>query len=227
MLKSVEGLVVKIAARYRHGPFAMEDLVSEGTVGALEGIERFDPEKGDLSSICASRIRCRIDEYLHTAGSTVYRPKSRKEKKMRWHLSSKKAGYEAEGFSENRALELAARDIGVSVDHAAAALAIRTSLQFDSDDDEEWRQFACDSPPVEKQLDGDRVTRALEQAMSGLDDRERYVLNSRLTGDPKSLDDLADEFGVTRNRVRQIQSGAMDHVRVELEQMGIQLGDLV
>ncbi|RKT35305.1 RNA polymerase sigma factor (sigma-70 family) [Roseovarius halotolerans] len=233
LAESLEGLVVKIASKYRNGPFSMSDLKSEGRVGMLEGLERFDPdvECGSIPAICSYRIVRRLDEYMHSANSILYVPKSRKEKQMRFHLSSKKQKYESEGWSPSMALDLAARDIGVTPSHAAEALSIRNCVPFDvqdSEDDENFRQFEDKTVgSIEQEVDKPRVLSALKSAMSGLDARERHVISTRLTDPPRSFDELAEEFNVSRTRVTQIHREAMRHIRFELEQKGLELGDLI
>ncbi|MCB1364310.1 MAG: transposase, partial [Rhodobacteraceae bacterium] len=186
-----------------------DDLVSEGLLGVCEGIEKFDPARGDMVGIVYRLVQSRLNALSHEMSRPVSAYRSRREAKMRWHLSRKIQEYEQQGYGSTRALELAARDLGVSPDHAEAAMAMRSAVPFDcGDDEDESRQFADDAPPVENALDADRVKRVLAEAMEGLDEREIYIMQRRLGEDPPALDSLAEELSISRGRVGQIQREA-------------------
>ncbi|MGR3315407.1 sigma-70 family RNA polymerase sigma factor [Roseovarius indicus] len=228
LVETFRGLVYQLATRMLPSGIPRDDLVSEGLLGVCEAIEKFEPDRGDMMGIVYRLVQNRLDTLSRDMSRPVSAARSRPERRLRWHLSRKVQEYEAKGYGSTRALELAAHDFGVSVDHAASNLAMRTAVPFDTGDDEdESRQFTDDAPPVEDALDVLRVRKVLAEAMESLDDRERYILQVRLAEDRPSLDSLGAKFGVSRNRIGQIQKDALEHIRFELKRRGLELADLI
>lgn len=230
LVESFAGLVYRASAAALPSGIPRDDLVSEGFAAVCDAIERFDPDRGKLSGLVYHTIRQHLDRLSQEMSHAVSSSKSRPERRLRWHLSRKVRNYLSEGYSDPVALELAARDLGVSVDHAACSLAMRNSVSMSrSDDGEEGGlELASDDPGADEVLDRSRVRSVIAEAFVGLDERERRVLTGMLLTTPAiSMDALAAEFGVTRRRVGQIRDGAMEHVRFELTRRGLEFGDLV
>lgn len=229
LIETFNGLVYKLATRLLPSGIPRDDLVSEGFLAVCEAIELFDKDRGSLSGVVYATIKTRLDKQSRTLSRAVTTPKGRKEENLRWHLARKIREYEQQGFGHTRALELSANDIGVSASHAACAMAIRSSVPFEtSGDNDETRQFAVDEPPVDETLDVERVREILLDAMSGLDEREKHVLRMRIFSEEfVSLDAVAEGLGVSRGRASQIQHDAQEHVRIELKMRGLSLGDLI
>jgi RNA polymerase sigma-32 factor len=228
LVETFRGLVYQLSARMHMSGIPRDDLVSEAFVGVCEAIEKFDPDRGDIVGVVYRAICSRLDLLSRDMSRSVSAPRSRREAKMRWHLSRKVQEYENAGFSQARAIELAAKFLGVSTDHAASNLAMRNavSLSFSSDEDES-RQFEDDAQHVEESINAERVREILDEAMNGLDERERYILTERLKDDRPSLDSLSEHLRIPRNRVSKIEKDAMEHVRIELKCRGLSAEDLL
>ncbi len=127
----------------------------------------------------------------------------------------------------------AAKELEMIEEHAGAALAVRSAYSMSPaskvNDDGEWDlNIAAETPPVEEHLDRTRVRQIIADTFGGLGDRERDMLSRRLlTTPPPSLDSLAAEYSLSRERIGQIQKEAMRHVRIELKRRGLGLSDLI
>lgn len=234
LVESCMGLVRKAAMALRWTDLDWCDLESEGVTALYEATNIYRPEDGPFSACAFVTVRRRMFELALSSGSAVTSPKSRVERKLRYHLRKKMAVHEGVGMSPGQALEAAAEDLGVPMEAAAAHLAARSPLSLSvppsGDDEERGLQIAAVDRPSENAIDQDqeRTQRILIEAFAGLDDRERDILTRRLTpARPPSLDTLAAEYGISRERVGQIQREAMRHVRLELERRGLELSDLL
>jgi RNA polymerase sigma-32 factor len=225
LVDTLSGLVYKMSAQALPSGVSRDDLVSEGFAAVCESIELFHPTRKQgtsLSGLAFYRIRNALDVLTETMSRAVNAPRSRSEKNLRLHLRRYMREYINSGYSETVAIELSAKRIGVSVEHASSNLAIRGSVPLNSQEDErESRQFAQDAPEIEDAMDAARLHSALEMALSKLDDRECRVIEARLRDKNKvALDTLAEEFGVGRRRINQIFADALEHIRVELKIAG-------
>lgn len=236
LVETCAGLVYKLASGAYKSGIPRDDIVSEGMLGVCEAIECFDPKRGNLSAIAYRKVQRRIDILSRTMSRSVAIPRSRREDRIRWHLSRKVSEYESEGFSTQRAIELAAHDIGVSPGHAEAAIAMRSSpktrISACSDDsgrdDDIITRLMSDGEPIDEALDGSRIRSVISDAMAGLDDRERRLVSARMLSDePVSLDDLGAELGMSRKTATTMLSHALEHMRIEMRSKGLELSDLI
>ena len=211
-------LVVKIAMEYRRVWVNLLDLIQEGNVGLLQGVRRFDPSRGvKLSSYASYWIRAYILKYLIDNIRMVRVGSSRAERKVFFRLNKAKRELQRAGFEPEP--RLLAEKIGVK-DHEIVDMEHRLS-QGDLSLDAPTRRDEGDSAamgdfiPAEGQATDDLVADAdmrqvfhaqVDSFEEGLDQRESRILRERiLAEDPKTLQELGDEFELTRERVRQIE----------------------
>lgn len=222
--KLIEGclpFVMTIALEYRRWGLPVEDIVQEGNVGLLKAAERFDPERGcRLATYAAYWIRAEIREYV-VRGYRIVRLGSTKNERRALRAYRKlrerdaDALAEASGLSLERATALlpllAARD--VSLDRAPTDDGIAPS-----------ERLASMLPsPEEETSDAEeqrRMSKALARAVAELSPRERRIVKRRwLTDRPMTLEQLGADFGVSKERVRQLEERAKKRMRVRLEEL--------
>ncbi|WP_299436633.1 RNA polymerase sigma factor RpoH [uncultured Rhodospira sp.] len=221
-------LVAKIALGYRHYGLPVADLVSEGSLGLMQAVKKFDPEKGfRLATYAMWWIKASIHEYILNSWSLVKIGTLSAHKKVFYNLRKIKARL---GLLDNRDLSpdevtLIAGELGVSetdVTNMSRRMAARDgSLNrvVGEDGDIEMMDLLEDETPnqeeilMERSESGYRMA-LLDGAMDGLNARERDVFTRRrLASEPETLEDLGKEYGVSRERVRQIENRAFEKVR--------------
>ncbi|SDE05715.1 RNA polymerase sigma factor RpoH [Rhodospira trueperi] len=221
-------LVAKIAMGYRHYGLPVADLVSEGSLGLMQAVKKFDPEKGfRLATYAMWWIKASIHEYILNSWSLVKIGTLSAHKKVFYNLRKIKSRL---GLLDNRDLSpdevtLIASELGVSetdVTNMSRRMAARDgSLNrvVGEDGDIEMMDLLKDESPNQEEIlmeqseSGYRMA-LLDGAMDGLNDRERDVFTRRrLASEPETLEDLGKEYGVSRERVRQIENRAFEKVR--------------
>jgi RNA polymerase sigma-32 factor len=220
-------LVVKIAMGYRGYGLPISEVVSEGNVGMMRAVKRFDPEKGfRLATYAMWWIRAAIQEYVLNSWSLVKIGTTANQKKLFFNLRRVKSRIGAiDGDLRPDQVTRIASQLGVA-EHDVVAMNGRlsgdTSLNApfgDAGGDGEWQDVLVDeSASQESVLAAEEEQRnrliALQQALTGLSPRERRIFEERrLVDDPKTLEVLSTEFGVSRERVRQIEVRAFEKVR--------------
>jgi len=215
-------LVAKIAKGYRGYGLPLADLISEGNVGIMQAVKRFDPERGfRLSTYAMWWIRASIQEYILHSWSLVKMGTTAAQKKLFFNLRRLKGQLQAIDagdlapqtvteiaerldVSEKDVIEMNGRMSGR--DHS-----LNAPLRIDSEGEGEWLDWLEDDSPNQETLtaENEELTnrrQLLREAMTGLNDRERHILNERqLRDDPRTLEDLSQEYGISRERVRQIE----------------------
>jgi RNA polymerase sigma-32 factor len=221
-------LVAKIAMGYRGYGLPISEVVSEGNVGLMQAVKRFEPEKGfRLATYAMWWIRASIQEYILRSWSLVKMGTTANQKKLFFNLRKAKSKINAldEGDLRPDQTKLIAKRLGVTeqdVIDMNRRLGGDASLNApirDDGDSGEWQDWLVDNSPSQQdvleqseQLDNRR--KALTQALDVLNDRERRIFEARrLADDPITLEDLASEFGVSRERVRQIEVRAFEKVQ--------------
>ncbi len=214
-------LVAKIAMGYRGYGLPIGEVISEGNVGLMQAVKKFEPDKGfRLATYAMWWIRASIQEYILRSWSLVKMGTTAAQKKLFFNL--RKAKSEISAFEEGdlrpeHVTHIATR-LGV-LDEEVISMNRRLSgpdsslnAPLRSDGESEWQDWLADDTAVsqETQLaeDEERSIRMslLEEAMKELTDRERHILTERrLKDNPTTLEDLASEYGVSRERVRQIE----------------------
>jgi RNA polymerase sigma-32 factor len=220
-------LVAKIAMGYRGYGLPMNEVVSEGNIGLMQAVKRFEPEKGfRLATYAMWWIRAAIQEYILRSWSLVKMGTTANQKKLFFNLRKAKSQISAldEGDLRPDQVKTIAKRLGVTEDDVIEMnrrLGGDTSLNapLREDGDAEWQDWLVDdSDSQESRLaeseELDNRRKVLKDALAVLNERERRIFEARrLAEDPVTLEDLAAEFGVSRERVRQIEVRAFEKVQ--------------
>src|SRR6059036_538382 len=218
-------LVAKIAMGYRGYGLPIAEVISEGNVGLMQAVKRFEPEKGfRLATYAMWWIKASIQEYILRSWSLVKMGTTANQKKLFFNLRKAKSRISAldEGDMRPDQVKLIAKRLGVpeqDVIDMNRRLSGDASLNAPIREAGEWQDWLVDeSVSQESRLVADEQAdnrhKALRDAMSVLNDRERRIFEARrLADDPITLEELAEEFGVSRERVRQIEVRAFEKVQ--------------
>jgi RNA polymerase sigma-32 factor len=220
-------LVAKIAMGYRGYGLPIGEVISEGNVGLMQAVKRFEPEKGfRLATYAMWWIRAAIQEYILRSWSLVKMGTTASQKKLFFNLRKIKGQIQAldEGDLRPDQVEHIANRLGVSEEDVVSMnrrLSGDSSLNapLRADAEGEWQDWLVDEEVDQEtrlanseELDLRRAM--LVKAMDGLNDRERRIFTARrLEEDPLTLEALSQEFGVSRERVRQIEVRAFEKVQ--------------
>ena len=222
-------LVAKIAMGYRGYGLPVSELISEGNIGLMQGVKKFEPDRGfRLATYAMWWIRASIQEFILRSWSLVKMGTTAAQKKLFFNLRRMKNNLEAfeDGDLRPEDVEKIATDLGVSEDDVVSmnrrmAMGGDTSLNVPMREDGEgqWQDWLSDEGP----LQDERVAEAQEagarhdmllEAMADLNEREKHILaERRLTEDPKTLEELSQVYGVSRERVRQIEVRAFEKLQ--------------
>ena len=221
-------LVAKIAMGYRGYGLPISEVISEGNVGLMQAVKRFEPEKGfRLATYAMWWIKAAIQEYILRSWSLVKMGTTANQKKLFFNLRKAKSRISAleEGDMRPDQVKIIARRLGVTeqdVIDMNRRLSGDTSLNApirEEGDSGEWQDWLVDDHDSQEKVLAESeefATRrkALSEALSVLNDRERRIFEARrLADEPVTLEELADEFGVSRERVRQIEVRAFEKVQ--------------
>jgi len=231
LIDSCMGLVRKQAQNMKWSGAAFKELESEGVAAILDAIDTFDPTRGHFAAHAYYKIKDALLVSAQTTRNPFKMPISRPEKQIQYKLMPLIAQYETAGMPSGLAFDTACDDLRIPRERAAVALSIRNAISLDvmaTEDGEFQEQISAGGPSSEDTIEGDRVSNLLAAAYVGLDDRERSLIELRITADvPMSLDALGAMHGISRERVCQILRKAMKHLRFELEKQGLELSDLL
>src|SRR6266566_1841650 len=221
-------LVTKIARDYRGYGLPISEAISEGNVGLMQAVERFEPEKGfRLATYAVWWIKAAIQEYILRSWSLVKMGTTVNQKKVFFNLRKAKSKISAleEGDLRPDQVKLIAKRLGVTeqdvVDmnrRLGGDVSLNAPIRDDGDSGE-WQDWLVDEvSDQETRLvedeESDNRKKALGEALSVLNERERRIFEARrLADDPITLEGLAAEFGVSRERVRQIEVRAFEKVQ--------------
>ncbi len=225
-------LVAKIAMGYRGYGLPIAEVVSEGNVGLMQAVKRFEPEKGfRLATYAMWWIKAAIQEYILRSWSLVKMGTTANQKKLFFNLRKAKGQISAyeEGDLLPEHVSTIATKLGVpeqDVIDMNRRLGGDTSLNapLRQDGEGEWQDWLVDGGPDQEttlvsQEEGSNRLVALREALDVLNDRERRIFEARrLREDPVTLEDLSGEFGVSRERVRQIEVRAFEKVQEAVKQ---------
>ncbi|UDF04814.1 RNA polymerase sigma factor RpoH [Asticcacaulis sp. AND118] len=223
-------LVAKIAMGYRGYGLPIGEVISEGNVGLMQAVKKFDPDKGfRLATYAMWWIKAAIQEYVLRSWSLVKMGTTAAQKKLFFNLRKVKSEISAleEGDLRHEQVEQIATKLGVSNDDVISMNRRMSSPDSSlnaplraSEGDSEWQDWlADDTTPSQETVLADseeyklRMS-LLEEAMGELNDRERAILMARrLQENPTTLEELAERFGVSRERVRQIEVRAFEKLQ--------------
>ena len=221
-------LVAKIAMGYRGYGLPISEVISEGNVGLMQAVKRFEPDKGfRLATYAMWWIKAAIQEYILRSWSLVKMGTTANQKKLFFNLRKAKSKISAleEGDLRPDQVKLIAKRLGVTEQDVidmnrrlGGDVSLNAPIREDGDSGE-WQDWLVDEvSDQETRLvedeESDNRKKALGEALSVLNDRERRIFEARrLADDPITLEDLAAEFGVSRERVRQIEVRAFEKVQ--------------
>ncbi|HEY0113323.1 MAG TPA: RNA polymerase sigma factor RpoH [Allosphingosinicella sp.] len=225
-------LVAKIAMGYRGYGLPVAELISEGNIGLMQGVKKFEPERGfRLATYAMWWIRASIQEFILRSWSLVKMGTTAAQKKLFFNLRRMKNQIEAfeDGDLKPEDVTKIATDLGVSEEDVISmnrrmAMGGDTSLNVSLREEGEgqWQDWLVDTDP----LQDERVAEAQEsqvrhelliEAMKALNDREKHILTERrLTDEPKTLEELSQVYDVSRERIRQIEVRAFEKLQKAL-----------
>jgi RNA polymerase sigma-32 factor len=222
-------LVAKIAMGYRGYGLPLGEVISEGNVGLMQAVKKFEPDKGfRLATYAMWWIRASIQEYILRSWSLVKMGTTAAQKKLFFNLRKAKSEISAldEGDLRPEQVSAIATKLGV-LDEEVISMNRRLSgpdsslnAPLRSDSESEWQDWLQDDTQVSQEsalAETEEHTirmSLLDEAMKELSDRERHILTERrLKDDPTTLEDLAAEYGVSRERVRQIEVRAFEKLQ--------------
>jgi RNA polymerase sigma-32 factor len=221
-------LVVAVSRNYLGYGLPQADLIQEGNVGLMKAVRRFDPERGvRLVSFALHWIKAEIHEYILRNWRLVKVATTKAQRKLFFNLRGMKASTAALTPTEARAI---ARDLGVKPEEVVE-METRLSgrdVVLDPQPDENgdsvgpiaWLTNGEDEPAqiLERRQIAERRSHGLSTALAKLDDRSRRIIEARWLreDDPATLQDLADEYGVSAERIRQLEVKAMKTMRTQM-----------
>jgi RNA polymerase sigma-32 factor len=227
-------LVAKIAMGYRGYGLPISELISEGNVGMMQAVKRFDPDRGfRLATYAMWWIRASIQEYILHSWSLVKMGTTAAQKKLFFNLRKAKNQMKAmeEGDLPPEKVAAIAKQLDVpeqdvvqmnrrlmSPDHSLNA-------PLREEGEGEWQDWLVDESDnqevkLAESQELNRRQRMLTQAMGGLNERERHILTERrLREDPTTLEDLSQKYGISRERVRQIEVRAFEKLQRSMKNL--------
>jgi RNA polymerase sigma-32 factor len=221
-------LVAKIAMGYRGYGLPIGEVVSEGNVGLMQAVKRFDPDRGfRLATYAMWWIRASIQEYILRSWSLVKMGTTAGQKKLFFNLRKAKSQIQALGEGDLRPDQVAAIATKLGVEEQevidmnrrlSGDASLNAPLSHEGDSGE-WQDFLVDDSARQDVIvadaeERDNRSRALSVALATLNPRERRIIEARkLEDEPMTLEELSDEFGVSRERVRQIEVRAFEKLQ--------------
>jgi RNA polymerase sigma-32 factor len=230
-------LVAKIAMGYRGYGLPLSELISEGNVGMMQAVKRFDPDRGfRLATYAMWWIRAAIQEYILHSWSLVKMGTTAAQKKLFFNLRKLKGQLQAieEGdlSPENvtkiaTALDVPEQDV-VNMNRRLAAPDHSLNAPLRADSEGEWQDWLVDEGESQETKLGERQELGLRRdllvkAMSHLNERERDILtHRRLREQPTTLEDLSQKYGISRERVRQIEVRAFEKLQKAIKSAALE-----
>jgi RNA polymerase sigma-32 factor len=242
MVTSHLRLAAKIAMGYRGYGLPVAEVISEANVGLMQAVKRFDPEKGfRLATYAMWWIRASIQEYILRSWSLVKMGTTAAQKKLFFNLRKAKnrIGALEEGDLRPENLERIARDLGVAPEEVVSMnrrmggggdASLNAPLSADGEGAAEWQDWLTDddadhAADYAEQQELAQRRELLIQAMAGLNERERHILTERkLKDEPVTLEQLSEVYGVSRERIRQIEARAFEKLQRRMRELAVEQG---
>jgi RNA polymerase sigma-32 factor len=229
-------LVAKIAMGYRGYGLPLSELISEGNVGMMQAVKRFEPDRGfRLATYAMWWIRAAIQEYILHSWSLVKMGTTAAQKKLFFNLRKLKGQMRAidEGDLSPEQVNKIATTLDVpeadviSMNRRLSAPDHSLNAPLRQDGDGEWQDWLVDDSDNQeiRLAESEELSKRqtlLNDAMSGLNDRERRILSARrLQDEPITLEDLSQEYGISRERVRQIEVRAFEKLQKSIKNAAV------
>jgi RNA polymerase sigma-32 factor len=240
MVTSHLRLVAKIAMGYRGYGLPVSEVISEGNIGLMQAVKKFDPDKGfRLATYAMWWIRAAIQEYILRSWSLVKMGTTAAQKKLFFNLRRMKSQMAAleEGDLRPDQVEEIATKLGVTSDEVISMNGrlsgpdASLNAPMRSDGESQWQDWLedNDAESAEDELaqsdEFDSRMALLQEAMGALNEREQNIIQERkLTEEPKTLEDLAQVYGVSRERIRQIEVRAFEKLQKEMVRLAAERG---
>jgi len=221
-------LVARIAMGYRGYGLPIGEVISEGNIGLMQAVKRFEPEKGfRLATYAMWWIRASIQEYILRSWSLVKMGTTASQKKLFFNLRKAKSQVQAldEGDLKPEQVTAIATKLGVSENDVVSMnrrlsgdLSVNAPMRSDGEG-AEWQDWLVDDTDNQETVlvESDQLSRRktlLRSAMGELNDREREIFEARrLRDDPATLEELSEKYAVSRERIRQIEVRAFEKVQ--------------
>ena len=238
MVTSHLRLVAKIAMGYRGYGLPIGEVISEGNVGLMQAVKKFEPDKGfRLATYAMWWIRASIQEYILRSWSLVKMGTTAAQKKLFFNLRKAKSAISAfqEGDLHPDQVSQIATKLGVldaeviSMNRRLSGPDASLNAPLRADGESEWQDWLEDKDAVSQETyvaeSQERTQRMslLETAMTELNDRERHIMTERrLKDDPTTLEELASQYGVSRERVRQIEVRAFEKLQKSMRAAAVE-----
>lgn len=227
-------LVAKIAMGYRGYGLPIGEVISEGNVGLMQAVKRFEPDKGfRLATYAMWWIKAAIQEYILRSWSLVKMGTTANQKRLFFNLRKAKSQLQALGDGDLKPdqVEAIATKLGVTEEDVVSMnrrlsgdASLNSPLRSDSESGE-WQDWLVDDRDDQETVmaeteELDQRRAMLKRALGVLNERERRIFEARrLAEDPMTLEDLSTEFGVSRERVRQIEVRSFEKVQEAMKAM--------
>ncbi len=229
-------LVAKIAMGYRGYGLPVSELISEGNIGLMQGVKKFEPDRGfRLATYAMWWIKASMQEFILRSWSLVKLGTTAAQKKLFFNLRKMKNQLDAyeDGDLRPEHVRKIATDLGVTEDEVVSMnrrmsnggdTSLNVSLS-DEGEGQQWQDTLVDHGPLQDEIVAEAEERVVHRAMLGealqaLNDREKHILTERrLIEEPKTLEELSQEFGVSRERVRQIEVRAFEKLQKAMMQI--------
>lgn len=230
-------LAISMASKFKRYGAPMNDLIQEASVGLMKAADKFDPDRGvRFSTYAVWWIKASIQDYVMRNWSMVRTGSTSSQKSLFFNMRRVQARLEREAAAEGRELdrqemrETIAIEVGVPL-HDVEMMEGRLSgsdfslnaTQSAEDEGREWIDALEDDGPqaaetVENSHDNDTLRQWLTTALTSLNDREQFIVRERkLRDDPRTLESLGTELGLSKERVRQLEAAAFGKMRKSLE----------
>lgn len=230
-------LAVSMAGKYKRYGASRADLIQEAGVGLMKAADRFDPERGvRFSTYARWWIKASIQDYVMRNWSMVRTGSTTPQKALFFNMKRVESKLEREAQQRGETLdshqlqELVAQEIGVSMRDVAMMKGRMSGGDFSlnatqstGEEGREWMDALEDDSPqaaetVQRDHDLDQVRNWLNEAMQALSDRERFIVAQRkLVEEPRTLESIGEELGLSKERIRQVESAALSKLRKRLE----------
>ena len=230
-------LVAKIAMGYRGYGLPVSDLISEGNVGLMQGVKKFEPERGfRLATYAMWWIKASMQEFILRSWSLVKMGTTAAQKKLFFNLRRMKKQLDAYEDSDLHPDDVTkiATDLGVPEQEVVnmnrrmmmgGDASLNVSMRQGEDDSGQWLDFLQDDGPLQDEMvaeDEEAHMRheMLGEAMESLNDREKHILTERrLTESPQTLEQLSQVYDVSRERIRQIEVRAFEKLQKAMQRI--------
>lgn len=237
-------LVAKIAMGYRGYGLPVSDLISEGNVGLMQGVKKFEPDRGfRLATYAMWWIKASMQEFILRSWSLVKMGTTAAQKKLFFNLRRMKKNLEAFEDADLHPddVKKIATDLGVPEQEVVnmnrrmmmgGDASLNVSLRGDEEGAGQWQDWLTDDRPLQDVVvadaeEADLRREMLVEAMSSLNDREKHILTERrLVDNPQTLEELSQVYDVSRERIRQIEVRAFEKLQKAMQQIaGDRLGE--